>query len=96
MCGAAACHCMARCCCVHIHDIAGAASKTAVDLYNAATEVWTTAQLSIGRLETTAASVGSMALFAGGWVLGSQSKLRLRNKDRGLPAFVPACSFHLV
>jgi hypothetical protein len=96
MCGAAACDCMVRSCCVHILDIAGVGSN-AVDLYNCATEVWTTAQLSVGRFESTAASVGSMALFAGGWAKESQSKLRLRNKtvDRGLPVFVSACSFHL-
>jgi len=40
--------------------------SNAVDLYNSATGVWSTAQLSVARsgLETT--SVGSVALFAGG------------------------------
>jgi hypothetical protein len=42
----------------------------AVDLYNSATGTWSTAQLSVARLGLAAASVGNVALFAGGW-LGS-------------------------
>ena len=37
-----------------------------VDLYNSATGVWTTAQLSVGRSNPAAASVGDLAMFAGG------------------------------
>jgi hypothetical protein len=38
----------------------------AVDLYNSATGSWSTAQLSVGRHGLAAASVGNVALFAGG------------------------------
>jgi hypothetical protein len=37
-----------------------------VDLYNLATGAWSTAQLSVARLELAATSVGNVALFAGG------------------------------
>jgi hypothetical protein len=39
-----------------------------VDLYNSATGAWTTAQLSVGRRRLGAASVGDVAMFAGGWL----------------------------
>ncbi len=38
-----------------------------VDLYNSATGTWSTAQLSVGRYILAAASVGNVALFAGGY-----------------------------
>ena len=44
---------------------AGNASN-AVDLYNSATGTWSTAQLSVARGYLAAASVGNVALFAGG------------------------------
>jgi hypothetical protein len=37
-----------------------------VDLYNSATGTWSTAQLSMARQFLAAASVGNVALFAGG------------------------------
>jgi len=37
-----------------------------VDVYNGATGAWSTAQLSVARFNVAAASVGSLALFAGG------------------------------
>jgi hypothetical protein len=37
-----------------------------VDVYNGATGAWTTAQLSVARTMLAAASVGNVALFAGG------------------------------
>jgi hypothetical protein len=37
-----------------------------VDVYNGATGAWTTAQLSVARWNLVAASVGNVALFAGG------------------------------
>ena len=37
-----------------------------VDLYNSATGTWSTAQLSVARHSLAAASVGNVALFAGG------------------------------
>ena len=43
----------------------------AVDLFNSATGAWTTAQLSVARTALAAASVGSVALFAGGAIYGS-------------------------
>ena len=44
---------------------AGAGSN-AVDLYNSATGAWSTAQLSVARDGLAAASVGNVAIFAGG------------------------------
>ena len=44
---------------------AGAYSN-AVDLYNSATGVWSTAQLSVARQQVSATSVGNVAIFAGG------------------------------
>ena len=38
----------------------------AVDLYNGATRAWSTARLSVARSLLAAASVGNVALFAGG------------------------------
>ncbi len=47
---------------------AGASSMSnAVDLYNSATGAWSTAQLSVARYWLAAASVGNVAIFAGGW-----------------------------
>jgi hypothetical protein len=40
--------------------------STVVDVYNGATGAWTTAQLSVARPMLAAASVGNVALFAGG------------------------------
>ncbi len=37
-----------------------------VDVYNGATGAWSTAQLSVARTGLAAASVGNVALFAGG------------------------------
>ncbi len=38
-----------------------------VDLYNSATGTWSTAQLSEGRANLAATSVGNVAIFAGGF-----------------------------
>jgi hypothetical protein len=40
-----------------------------VDMFNSATGTWSTAQLSVARCVIAAASVGNVALFAGGWLL---------------------------
>jgi hypothetical protein len=42
------------------------AFSNAVDVYNGATGAWSTAQLSVARQDLAAASVGNVALFAGG------------------------------
>ena len=57
-----------------------------VDVYNGATGAWSTAQLSVARYYPAAASVGNVALFAGGvgvsallcrdWGVGSHLLLR--------------------
>ncbi len=44
-----------------------ATAANAVDLYNSATGIWSTAQLSVGRRQLSATSVGGVALFAGGY-----------------------------
>jgi hypothetical protein len=38
-----------------------------IDMYNGATNSWSTAQLSVARRTLAAASVGNVALFAGGF-----------------------------
>jgi hypothetical protein len=45
----------------------------AVDLYNGATGAWTTAELSVARDGLTAASVGNVVIFAGGYTGGCVS-----------------------
>ncbi len=47
-------------------DTAGSGFSRAVDIYNSATEVWSTAQLSVARIQLAATSVGDVAIFAGG------------------------------
>jgi hypothetical protein len=49
-----------------MHASADGSIFNAVDLYNGATGAWSTAQLSAGRYWLAAASVGNVALFAGG------------------------------
>ena len=44
----------------------GGSSSNVVDVYNSATGSWSTAQLSVARSSLAAASVGNVALFAGG------------------------------
>jgi hypothetical protein len=46
---------------------AGYAPSAVVDVYNGATGAWSTAQLSVARYLLAAASVGNVALFAGGF-----------------------------
>ena len=48
----------------------GGASFNVVDVYNSATGAWSTAQLSVARSSLAAASVGNVAIFAGGWTAG--------------------------
>ena len=45
---------------------AGDGVSNVVDVYNGATGAWSTAQLSVARYGIAAASVGNVALFAGG------------------------------
>ncbi len=42
-------------------------SSAVVDVYNGTTGAWSTAQLSVARGGLAAASVGNVALFAGGY-----------------------------
>jgi hypothetical protein len=49
-----------------MHSIADNVMSDAVDLYNSATGMWTTAQLSVARSGLAATSVGNLAIFAGG------------------------------
>ena len=46
---------------------AAADVSDAVDLYNSVTGKWSTAQLSVARRQLSAASTGTVALFAGGY-----------------------------
>ena len=63
-CRVVSCVCAASACRL-MRTTAGYGSN-AVDLYNSATGAWSTAQLSVARYWLAAASVGNVALFAGG------------------------------
>jgi hypothetical protein len=41
--------------------------SSVVDLYDRGTGLWSTAQLSQARVDLSATSVGTVAMFAGGW-----------------------------
>jgi hypothetical protein len=58
----------------------------AVDLYNSTTGAWSTAQLSVPRHYLAAASVGSVALFAGGLTASE-----LMRWDKGLVFWLRVC-----
>ncbi len=64
-CRVGACFCASSDCRL-MRSTAGAYSN-AVDLYNSATGAWSTARLSVARNYPEAASVGNVAIFAGGW-----------------------------
>jgi hypothetical protein len=62
--------------CDHLLSLTRAAAGSSgasnvVDMYNSATGVWSTAQLSVPRYYLAAASVGSVAIFAGGYLSSS-------------------------
>ncbi len=59
----------------------------AVDLFDSASGLWSTAQLSVARYDLAAASVGNVALFAGGWT-GSALLCR---EGRGDGVLLVAC-----
>jgi hypothetical protein len=58
--------CPVTACCL-TRATAGGVASSAVDLYNSATGMWSTAQLSVARYNLAAVSVGNVALFAGGY-----------------------------
>ena len=64
-CRTVACVCAASDCRL-MRATAGVGSN-AVDLYNSATGAWSTARLSVARSSLAAASVGNVAIFAGGY-----------------------------
>jgi hypothetical protein len=45
----------------------GIVASNVVDLYDRGTGLWSTAQLSQARVDLSATSVGTVAMFAGGW-----------------------------
>jgi hypothetical protein len=61
----------------------GGAPSNVVDVYNGATGAWSTAQLSVARCFLAAASVGNVALFAGGQ---AASALLCRDREGRLGA----------
>ena len=65
-CRGVACVCAASTC--RLMRATAGSAENAVDLYNSATGAWSTAQLSVARYQLTAASVGNVAIFAGGVV----------------------------
>jgi hypothetical protein len=68
----------------------GGPVSNVVDLYNVATGAWWTAQLSLGRRNLAAASVGNVALFAGGVTASA-----LLGREGGFSGvlFILACVF---
>ena len=50
-----------------MRSAAGRAASSVVDIYNSVTGAWSTAVLSVARVFIEAASVGNVALFAGGY-----------------------------
>jgi hypothetical protein len=62
--------------CFLMRATAGVGDSNVVDLYDYGTGRWSTAQLSQARVQLSAASVGTVVIFAG----GRSSKL-LRNLD---------------
>ena len=68
-CRVVACVCAASTC--RLMKATADAWSTAVDLYNSATGAWSTARLSVARYLLAAASVGNVAIFAGGRTAGS-------------------------
>ena len=63
-CRGVACVCAASDC--HLMRATAGGRSNAVDVYNSATGSWSTAQLSVARVALSAASVGNVAIFAGG------------------------------
>ncbi len=59
-------------------DVTTFGPSNVVDLFNSATGTWSTAQLSVARYWFAAASVGNVALFAGGV---AASALLCRERD---------------
>ncbi len=53
--------------CFLMRATAGSSYSSAVDLYSSGTGLWWTAQLSQARADLSATSVGTVAMFAGGW-----------------------------
>ena len=64
------------------------AYSNVVDVYNVTTGAWSTAQLSVARIGLAAASVGNVALFAGGL---AESALLCREGVIWLHLFLRAC-----
>ncbi len=60
-----ACACAAAACCF-MKVFAGGVLFDTVDLYNSVSGTWSTARLSVARTDFAAASVGNVAIFAGG------------------------------
>jgi hypothetical protein len=69
---------------------AGGDISNVVDLYNVATGAWSTAQLSVARQYIAAASVGNVALFAGGEVVSGAVLCRER-RGKGVILLLRLC-----
>ena len=73
---------------------AGDVPSKVVDVYNGTTGAWSTAQLSVARFNLAAASVESVALFAGGQTSAiTASALLCRESEGGRALFIVACVF---
>ncbi len=58
-----------------------------MDVYNSVSGTWTTAQLSVGRSDFGAASVGVVAIFAGGYT-SCAMWIRDATLEQGLRVFM--------
>ena len=67
---------------------AGGSYSAVVDVYNVTTGAWSTAQLTVARYYLAAASVGNLALFAGGY---TNSALLCREGSVRLHLLLRAC-----
>ena len=82
------CICPASACSLML--VAGGYSRV-VDLYNSVTGEWSTALLSLGRIYIQAASVGNLALFAGGEQPGGLLRRECVRSGEGLLVLLFAC-----
>ncbi len=61
--------------CFLMRATAGINGSNVVDLYDSGTGRWSTAQLSQARYDLSATSVGKVAIFAGGLIVGKLSSV---------------------
>ncbi len=94
------------CCCFALYAVQGVAVSWGlmrvgvgiggyvdVDMYNSASGTWSTAQLSVGRWDLAATSVGNVAIFAGGIHIAGSHVLELTSANEACLSRVFCCCF---